>query len=289
MAASLNLIPDIKREYLRTQIIKKLAIVACVGISLVSLIILLILGVILLTQTSIKSALAAEIDSNYNSIIEEKDSDNVSSISRLLTIQSDVRGINDAFNKLPVTSRLIDFLNDTNLPAPNDVTIERIVFTGGETAGSAFTVSVTGSIASYAALDTYKLSLQNAKFCSEQDREQHEVKTCYELEEKLKKTGKELPPLFAMDGVKQKSSSYSLQRDRVSFRLDLTFNSGADHPFAYFTRDKDGKIVRMTGVKAIVESKRANDSSVNTPLFEKTANNEDDTILEEGSAGEGNG
>ena len=290
MSASLNLIPDIKREYLKTQIVKKLAILACIGISLVSLIILLILGVILLTQTSIKSALASEIESNYNSIVEERDLDGVASISRLLTIQSDIKGVNDTFNKLPATSRLVDFLNDTNLPPPNDATIERIIFTGGETGGTAFTVSITGSISSYAALDTYKLSLQNAKFCSDQDREQYEAKTCYELEEKLKEKNKELPTLFAIDGIKQKSSSYSLQRDRVSFRLDLTFSSGTNNPFAYFTKDKNGKTVRMTGVEAIIESKRANDSSVNTPLFDKNVDHDDDASFEsDSSEGRDNG
>jgi hypothetical protein len=57
--------------------------------------------------------------------------------------------------------------------------------------------------------------------------------------------------------------------------MDLTFNSGASNPFAYFTKDKDNKLVRMTGVKAIIESKRAHDSSINTPLFDKNPNSDD--------------
>jgi hypothetical protein len=277
MSFSLNLIPDIKKEYLKTQKIKKLSIIICIGVSAISLIILLILGITLLTQSSIKSALSTEIEKNYNAIVQDKDQDGVPSISRLLTIQSAIKSVNDTFTKVPITSRLIDFLHDVNLSAPNAATIERIVFTGGETSGNAFTVSITGSITSYAALDTYKASLQNAKFCSDQDRAAEDVKTCYELEEKLKAKQKELPTLFAAGGVKQKSSSYSSQRDRVSFRMDLTFNKGANNPFAYYTKDKDNKTVRMTGVKAIIESKRASDSAINTPLFDRTVNGENDS------------
>jgi hypothetical protein len=231
----------------------------------------LILGVILLTQSSIKNALSSEIETNYNAIVEEKDEDGVASISRLLTIQSDIKGINETFTQVPITSRLIDFLKDTNLPEPNNAFIERIVLTDGGSVGGSFTVSVTGTISSYAALDTYKASLRNAKFCSDQDRAKEDVKDCYELETKLKAKQKELPTLFTANGVQQLSSSYNLQRDQVSFRLDLVFNSGVDNPFAYFTVDKKGETVRMTGVKAIIESKKASDSAVNTPLFDKNA------------------
>jgi hypothetical protein len=286
MAIALNLIPDIKREYLKTQKIKHLAVAVCIGLILVSLVILLILGIILLTQTSIKTALNSEIETNYNSIVEEKDPDGVPSISRFLTIQSDIKGVNDLFTKVPVTSRLVDFLRDVNLPEPNAATIERIVFTGGETSSSAFTVTIQGSIASYAALDTYNASLRNAKFCSKQDRDKENVSSCFELEKKYKEKGKELPTLFAegKEGVQQKSSSYISQRNRVSFRLDLTFNSGSNNPFAYFSKytDKDGKLMKMTDVEAIIESKRASDSAVNTPLFDRTVNVEDEDPNQKG-------
>ena len=240
---SLNLLPDVKKEYLKTQRLKHTIIALSVAVAVLAAIFLAITGSILLAQTANKNGIRADIKKNYDIIVSEKDGD-TARINRLLTIQEDIDSINSISSDSPVISRVFDFLKQVNASEPNNAEIDRIVITAS---GKNVSATINGVVSSFAALDTYKESLKTAKFVSAENPSQEEAELLF-------------------DDVKVISSSFSSQRNRVSFRVTLEFNSEA---FSLTTR-KDGKTVLMTKVLAFVPNQTVSNAAKNIPVFSQS-------------------
>jgi hypothetical protein len=261
---TLNLLPDIKKEYLRAQHQKRVVLMGCIGLSAISVIILLVTGMILVGQNVAKSNLRSEIQANYSKIIAKKDKTDdgeIAHINRLLTIQSDVGLVNDTYANIPITSRVFNFLREANTLDPNNATLDRVVLTTGATNTAKTAATITGSIVSFPAFDAYKLSLESARFISDQHPNKENA-----------------PKLFTV--VQDTSSSFNPQRNRVSFRVQVEFNVDA---FKLLTQDKDGKTVLLTNVRAFVPNQVTSDAAKNIPLFSNSA---DEEFLEGGEYGQ---
>jgi hypothetical protein len=251
----INLLPDVKREYLKLQHNKRLVFMACFALAAVALLFLGITGGIVVTQGVLKQSARDKIQTNYTQLVSEKDSDGAPSINRLLTLQRDVVEVNQIYGELPVTSRLFDFFEQVNVPSPNNAILDRIVVT----ADGQITAALAGSIASFSALDTYKASLQSAEFVSKQHPDK-----------------KDAQKLF--DSVQVNSSSLSSQRNVVSFRIQITFNPEA---FELLTTDGGNQQVLLTGVRAYVPNQVTSDAQANTEVFSRTDPEKEDAKSEE--------
>jgi hypothetical protein len=257
---SLNLLPDIKKEFLKAQHMKWLIMIACIAVSAIGLAVLAITGLILVGQNSAKENVRSEIKANYNKIIAKKDKTDdveIAHINRLLTIQSDIKLVNDTYVNIPISSRVFDFLREANNLAPNNATLDRVALTTGGISNTKTTAVITGSIVSFPAFDSYKLALESARFISDQQPDKEDA-----------------PRLF--NSVKDTSSSFDPQRNRVSFHIQVEFNVDA---FRLTTVDKDGKTVLMTNVRAFVPNQTTSDAAKNIPVFSSSTEEE---VPEEG-------
>ncbi|MDR1300733.1 MAG: hypothetical protein LBK50_03430 [Candidatus Nomurabacteria bacterium] len=247
---TINLIPSIKKENLRIQHIKRLILAGCITLASASAAFLLITGLIMVGQNATKGSLRSDIQKNYQQIIstqdETEDGGKVARINRLLTMQKDIVSVNSIYGNIPITSRLFDFLRDVNAPEPNRAELDRIVVNSGPTNSSTkITATLTGVSPSFTALDAYKISLKNARFTTEQTPDVKDAELLF-------------------NSVAVTSSSFSSQRNRVSFRIVVEFNVDA---FKLTVRDKKGKEVLMNKVAAFVPNQITSDSARNIPVF----------------------
>lgn len=111
----INLLPDIKQEYLRTKrtrnFVVSIAIVA--GLASIGLVVALLL--FLGTQTALEIRADNRIEQEYQTLSEIDD------LSELVTLQNQLSLISDQHDTKSMGSRLFAILQAVNPPAPNDV------------------------------------------------------------------------------------------------------------------------------------------------------------------------
>lgn len=113
----LNLVPDVKAEYLRAEKTRKMAIVVSIIIIAVSVGLVLIMMSIVAGQ----KALLASADKDINKL--SSDIKNTQDIEKILTVQSQLNSLDKLHAEKPVASRLPDFLAKI---VPSQVQINKI-------------------------------------------------------------------------------------------------------------------------------------------------------------------
>ena len=155
----INLIPDVKQEFIqaqrmRAQVISWSIVASVVALGLVAALALYVFGV----QTVRSAHDDSVIKKTYNQIAQNPD------LSKNLTIQNQLATIDSLHDQVPVTSRIFIALA-ANPPAPNNIDATDI-----QLDTQADTVTIQGqSAGGYQALETYKKTLTNAQVQYTQD------------------------------------------------------------------------------------------------------------------------
>lgn len=152
----INLLPDIKLEYLRSKRMKRLVIlvssaVAGVGIATVCI---LFFAVNILQKNYIKD-LSRDIDTSISDLKGTKDLD------KILTIQNQLVSLPDLHTQKPVTSRLYRYLAQIT---PENATISKL-----EVDFSLKTIQITGVSDSLSTNNKFVDTLKFTKFSAQQD------------------------------------------------------------------------------------------------------------------------
>jgi len=158
---TLNLLPDVKREYLRTRRLqaKVMAIATLVSIGAIALVVLLAVWVYG-GQTVYKNFLTGEIDKH------SKELKNVGEIDKYLTLQNQLKYLTELHDNKMDFSRLMTFLPAMNPAVPNNVRLTKVEVAADEALGEN-TLVLQGEVANYTALNTFRDTLRNAELTYE--------------------------------------------------------------------------------------------------------------------------
>lgn len=151
----INLIPDVKKEYLKAKKARMLVISGAIFVSIASVGIVALLGLYLVGVQGLISARADEdIKSN------QKELQRVPDLTNMLTIQSQLLNINKLHDQENITSRLFDVLKAIRPIQPNQVTFSSVKYDAETKA-----VHIDGQAANgYVAVDVFKKTIEASTF-----------------------------------------------------------------------------------------------------------------------------
>ena len=149
----LNLLPDVKKEYLRAQQIRNLVVTGCIVIVIAAGAAVLILSMILGGQALIKSDRENKIADFKAQIDDAKRKDN---LDNYLTVQNQLASINELKKKQLVYTRLLDYLKQVNPDGISSVRLTSVTVDEGE-------VSISGETSSIRTLGLYLNTLKTAE------------------------------------------------------------------------------------------------------------------------------
>ncbi len=150
----INLIPDVKQDFLRAQRTRNVAISVAILVGIIAVAAVAILGTILVGQKITSGVLDGSIKKKYSEISSEKD------LSNLLTIQNQLAKVSDQNTNRSMNSRVFDVLSGVNPKSPDNV-----VFSNVEVNPEDKTIKLDGSAEnSYAAAEALKKTILNTKF-----------------------------------------------------------------------------------------------------------------------------
>lgn len=149
----INLIPDVKREFIRAQQMRRVAISTSFVIGIGAAGVVVLLGFVLLGQ-NLRAALAqGSIDNRFKTLKSIENIDNVLTIQNQL---DNVKGLND---KKTIDSRLFDILNAINPPSPNNMKFSTIKLDP-----STSSITIEGSASNgFAATETFRKTILNTQ------------------------------------------------------------------------------------------------------------------------------
>ncbi len=147
----INLIPDVKREYLRTRALRNtvisMSILVGVGVVGLAVVLAIVLGGQLVTEALQDRSIKDE--GAKLTAIEDLD--------KTVTIQHQLSVIGEQHASKSINSRLFDVMSAINPPAPNNVTIASLKLNPEEQ-----TITIEGSAANgYTALEVLKKTIGN--------------------------------------------------------------------------------------------------------------------------------
>lgn len=147
----INLIPDVKQEFIRAQRTRNTVISFTILAMLAAATTVGVLGLILGAQNVRESLAGNSIKSEFSKL------SSVSDINKIVTIQNQLSQISDINAQKGINSRLFDLLTAINPTVPNDIKMSNIVMDPTQN-----TIQIDGSAArSYAATDVFKKTILN--------------------------------------------------------------------------------------------------------------------------------
>jgi hypothetical protein len=155
----INLIPDVKQEFIHAQKMRNFAITASMLTGAAAVAVVVILGLLLGAQSLHETLARKEIDTQLKKLQSVENIDNV------LTIQNQLSKISSINDTKTVDSRLFDILAAINPAAPNDIKISNVQLNPIDK-----TLTIEGSAANgYAATETFRKTILNTKLESTVD------------------------------------------------------------------------------------------------------------------------
>lgn len=195
----LNLLPDVKLEYLHTKRVQArvISIATIVTLSVAALVVLLALWVFG-GQTIQKAYLTDQIKKNGDKLKSIPD------IEKYLTVQNQLANITALHEGKNDLSRLLDFLPTLNPSPPNNVTLLNVELSSDDLGK---TLAIQGEVKDYTGLTTFRDTLLNAQL-------------------ELDKTTKEKlfeSVIVSSSALEQSSKGGAV----VSFRIETVYNPNA--------------------------------------------------------------
>lgn len=149
----INLVPDIKKEFLRSQHLRSKVISISILASLASVGLVVLLFMYIGTQ-AIRDGLAnRDITDNYTKLTKDNPD-----LSKVVTIQNQLSIVSKLNNSKQVSSRIFDILAVVNPKAPNDVKISTV---GVDPLKSTLTIESTAN-EGFNAADAFKKTILNS-------------------------------------------------------------------------------------------------------------------------------
>ena len=153
----LNLVPDVKREYIKAQHQRTMAVTVSIFAGLAAAGVVVLLGVLIGVQAARDKLTDNAITTESNNL---KELDKKYNLSSMLTIQNQLTQLSSQNDNRTMESRIFDVLTAINPPSPNDVKFSSIKLDP-----SAKTISLEGKAANgYGAVDILKKTITNQNF-----------------------------------------------------------------------------------------------------------------------------
>lgn len=149
----LNLLPDLKKEFIKAQKTKALVITVSIFVTLGALGLSALLFVYVTFIQQFQSNLATDDITK-----KEQQLKGITDIDKYLTVQNQLASLPDLHNQKGMYSRLFDFLSAMNPSAPNNVTLSDLRLLTDDK-----TIIFTGTTASFQTLNTFADTLKNVE------------------------------------------------------------------------------------------------------------------------------
>lgn len=156
----INLIPDVKQEYLKAKRARMLVISGAIIVSIVSVAIVVLLAVYLFGIQALFSLKADEdIKSNQKSLLSTAD------LTNMLTLQSQLENISSLHNKENMSSRMFDVLAAIRPAQPNQVTFSSVKYDAENKS-----IHIDGqAVNGFVAVDVFKKTIEGTTFSYQED------------------------------------------------------------------------------------------------------------------------
>ncbi|HTK39364.1 MAG TPA: hypothetical protein VL362_00695 [Patescibacteria group bacterium] len=152
----INLIPDVKREYLRARRLRDIAISVAIVVSIAGVAVVIVMALILSSQAAREYFADQNIKTEYAKLSEVKD------LSDMVTIQNQLSLISGQHQNKTMDSRLFSVLQAINPAPPNDVQFTSVIL-DPETGTLTFEGLTNGG---YTAVESLTKTIQNTKINS---------------------------------------------------------------------------------------------------------------------------
>lgn len=158
----LNLLPDIKKEFLHAQRQRNLVMTIAILVSVIAGAAVIILWIAMGSLAFIgggidgNGGLRGKI-ADYEKTIKKNQTDK--QLNEYLTVQNQLSQIDKLKADIPVYSRLFDYLKQLNPADPNGVELSTVNVSNGGDNGDSNSIELQGSTATFASLDVYKTTL----------------------------------------------------------------------------------------------------------------------------------
>jgi Tfp pilus assembly protein PilN len=149
----INLVPDVKQEFIKAQKIRSRVIAGAIMVGIISIGVVALMAFYIYAIQAGRNYLADEsIKSSSKAYLKTAD------LSKTLTIQNQLTKISALNDDKKVDSRIFDLLNAIIPPAPNDVQVSDLTIDS-----TTNTITINGQASnSYAALEVFKKTIAGA-------------------------------------------------------------------------------------------------------------------------------
>lgn len=147
----LNLIPDVKRELIKAQLIRNRVILVSVFVGIISLSVVVLLSINVFAIQTVRNNVADDSIKNKSDTLKA-----IEDLPKTLTLQNQLNKISDIYDSKKIDSRLFDMLTKIIPPAPNDIKISSLNIDSDTE-----TISIDGQAAnSFAAFEVFKKTIE---------------------------------------------------------------------------------------------------------------------------------
>jgi len=251
----LNLLPDVKKEFLHAQRERNLVMSIAILSSVIAGGVVVVLGLIMGGQMVQKNIITGNIDNDKKTLQGYQTS---KQLNEYLTVQNQLSQIDSLKTSQPIFSRLFDYLQQLNPVDPNSVALNTVTVTAGTDSSGSITIELQGTTATFASLNVYKTTLTSTMITYSKGAHSNSV----------------TEHLFSSVSVSSASLSQNAS-DEVAFTIDVTCNPAA---FSFTSTGITLKVPQETTSDAIVNapSNVFNDQSTSGANTNNT-NNTDNT------------
>jgi len=149
----LNLLPDLKKEFLRSQRMKRLVISIAISATVVAGILTAILATtVYIGQTIVISALDSSIKDNFKKLQNNEE------IDKYLTVQNQLNSLDALHNQRYAYANLFDYLQQLNPSDPHSVMLST-----ASIKKEMRELTLEGTIATFESLNNFKTTLEQAQ------------------------------------------------------------------------------------------------------------------------------
>lgn len=189
----LNLLPDVKKEFIQTQRLKRNIISGAILASFVAVGLIVLLALYVhVAQRVARNQLQGDIEKSESSLNSQQD------LSKILTVQGALMQLPSLHDKKPISSRLFDYLK---VLIPNEVTLNKL-----EEDQAKSTMKLDGISTDYKSLNVFVDTLKNAKIATGAEDKRTEQQA------------------FNKVTIVSANASNDTTRPGVSFSLSMEFN-----------------------------------------------------------------